>query len=375
MNILYDILGVPFGYVMRFIYSLVHNYGAAIILFTIFSKLLLFPINYKTQKSSAKMQRLNPKLSALRKKYEKEPQKLQEAQMALYQEEGVNPGASCLPMFLQFFLLFGILAVVYKPLTHVLGYSGDVIDNVVNLVQEQFPDIASKFKSGDLREELYVMEAFKENSSIFNVAGFDNSVVSKFLDNFNFLGIDLGRTPNIKDVSNFGLWCIPFVSGIFQLVTTFYTQIVNKKKNPDQPNMGCMNIMLYGMPIFSIWFAFNVPAGVGFYWACSSLVSLLIQIGLNMYFTPERVDKICEKDNVKSKAKYAKGKKSFSQRMMEAQNKAAAASGGVSSSSSRSVDTGSMSKKEKSEYESQRIKEARKRMAEKYGEDYSDDEE
>ena len=371
MNILYDILGVPFGYVMRFIYNLVQNYGVAIILFTLFSKLLLFPINYKTQKSSAKMQKLNPKLKALRQKYEKEPQKLQEAQMALYQEEGVNPGASCLPMFLQFFLLFGILAVVYKPLTHVLGYSGDVIDNVVNLVKDQFPEIASKFKAGDLREELYVMEAFKENSSLFNVAGFDNSVVKNFLDNFTFLGIDLGKTPNIKDFSNIGLWCIPFISGILQLAMTFYTQIVNKKKNPDQPNMGCMNIMLYGMPIFSIWFAFNVPAGVGFYWACSSLVSFLIQIGLNNYFTPARVDKICEKDNAKNRAKYANGKKSFSQRMMEAQNQAAAAAG---INSSRDADTESMSKKERTEYESQRIKEARKRMAEKYGEDYSDDE-
>ncbi|MDD6268544.1 MAG: YidC/Oxa1 family membrane protein insertase [Oscillospiraceae bacterium] len=369
MNFLYDVLGVPFGYVMRLIYSLVQNYGVAIILFTIFSKLLLFPINYKTQKSSAKMQRLNPKLKALRQKYQKDPQKLQEAQMALYQEEGVNPGASCLPMFLQFFLLFGILAVVYKPLTHVLGYSGDVIDNVVNMVIDQFPDIAQKFKGGDLREELYVMEAFRQDPGLFNVAGFDNGEVGAFLDNFKFLGIDLGVTPNIKDVSNFGLWCIPFVSGILQLVMTIYSQVVNKKRNPDQPNMGCMNIMLYGMPIFSIWFAFNVPAGVGFYWACSSLVSLLIQIGLNRYFTPERVEEICEKDNKKNKAKYANGKKSFTQRMMEAQNQVNAAN-----TSLRDADTDSMSKKEKSQYESQRIKEARRRMAEKYGEEYSDDE-
>lgn len=370
MNILYDILGVPFGYVMRFIYGLVQNYGIAIILFTIFSKVLLFPINYKTQKSSAKMQRLNPKLKALRKKYEKEPQKLQEAQMALYQEEGVNPGASCLPMFLQFFLLFGILAVVYKPLTHVLGYSSDIIDNAVKLVTDQFPDISSRFKGGDLREELYIMEAFKQDSSLFNVAGFNNGDVSNFLSHFKFLGIDLGKTPNIKDFSNIGLWSIPFISGILQLVMTVYSQIVNKKRNPDQPNMGCMNVMLYGMPIFSIWFAFNVPAGVGFYWACSSLVSLLIQIGLNRYFTPERIEKICEADNAKNRTKYANGKKSFSQRMMEAQNNAASANG----SSSRNADTDKMSKKEKSEYESQRIKDARKRMAEKYGDDYSDNE-
>ncbi len=368
MNILYDILGVPFGYVMRFIYHLVQNYGVAIILFTLFSKALLFPINYKTQKSSVKMQRLNPKLKELRKKYEKDPQKYQQAQMELYQKEGVNPGASCLPMFLQFFLLFGILAVVYKPLTHVLGYSGDVIDNAVKMVTEQFPAIADKFKSGDLREELYIMEAFKQDSSLFNVAGFDNAEVSNFLNHFKFLGIDLGVTPNIKDMSNFGLWCIPFVSGLLQLTMTIYSQIVTKKKNPDQPSMGCMNIMLYGMPLFSIWFAFNVPAGVGFYWACSSLVSLLIQIGLNNYFTPKRIEAICERENAKNQKKYANGKKSFSQRMMEAQNQAAA----MNNTSLRDVDTENMSKREKNEYESQRIREARKRMSEEYGEEYSD---
>ena len=371
MNFLYDILGVPFGYVMRLIYMLVENYGVAIILFTIFSKALLFPINYKTQKSSAKMQRLNPKLKQLRKKYEKDPQKLQEAQMALYQEEGVNPGASCLPMFLQFFLLFGILAVVYKPLTHVLGYSGDVIDNTVAMLAEQFPAIAERFKAGDLREELYIMEAFQQNPDAFKIAGFDNAQVSEFMNNFKFLGINLGETPQLSDPGNFGLWCIPFISGILQLVMTLYSQYINKKKNPDQPNMGCMNVMLYVMPIFSIWFAFNVPAGVGFYWACSSLVSLLIQIGLNRYFTPERIEKICESDNEKYKKKYGStGKKSFSQRMMEAQNQAAA----MNAPSSRDAATKDMSKKEKSEYESQRIQEARRRMAEKYGDDYSDGE-
>lgn len=370
MNILYDILGVPFGYVMRLIYMLVQNYGVALILFTIFSKAILFPINYKTQKSSAKMQRLNPKLKQLRQKYQKDPQKLQEAQMALYQEEGVNPGASCLPMFLQFFLLFGILAVVYKPLTHVLGYSGDVITNAINMMSEQFPAISEKFKSGDLRQELYIMEAFRENPDAFKIAGFDNAQVTEFMQNFTFLGIDLGATPDITNPADFGLWCIPFISGILQLAMTFYSQAVNKKKNPDQPNMGCMNVMLYGMPIFSIWFAFNVPAGVGFYWACSSLVSLLIQIGLNRYFTPERIEVICEKDNAKMKKKYADGKKSFSQRMLEAQNQVNAAN----TSSSRDADTKDMSRKEKSEYESRRIQEARRRMAEKYGDDYSDEE-
>ena len=62
MNALYDIIGVPFGYLMRLIYSLCNNYAVAIILFTVITKILLFPVNYKTQKGSARMQLLQPKL-------------------------------------------------------------------------------------------------------------------------------------------------------------------------------------------------------------------------------------------------------------------------------------------------------------------------
>ena len=82
---------------MRLIYDLVDNYALAILLFTIFTKLILFPISYKQQKNSAKMQRFNPKLEKLRKKYKDDPKKMQEEQMKLYQEENINPGASCLP--------------------------------------------------------------------------------------------------------------------------------------------------------------------------------------------------------------------------------------------------------------------------------------
>ena len=67
MNFLYDILGVPFGYLMSFIYDIVPNYAIAIIIFTLVTKLLLFPVNYKTQKNAARMQLLAPKLEKLRK--------------------------------------------------------------------------------------------------------------------------------------------------------------------------------------------------------------------------------------------------------------------------------------------------------------------
>ena len=115
MNKLYDIIGIPFGYLMSWIYSFVGNYAVAIVLFTLVTKIILFPVNYKTQKSAARTRLLNPKIEKLKKSYSNNPTKLQEEQQKLYQQEGINPMASCLPSIVQMLLLFGVLDVVYKP--------------------------------------------------------------------------------------------------------------------------------------------------------------------------------------------------------------------------------------------------------------------
>lgn len=368
MMFLYDLLGTPFGWVMKVIYDLVNNYGVAILLFTIFTKILLFPISYKQQKNTIKTQSLAPKLEKLKKKYKDDPQKLQQAQMQLYQDENVNPSASCLPMFLQFFILFGVLDVVYKPLTHILRYADSVINSAVSIVQDKFPEIAKQ--GTDLREELGIMTAFREDPSAFNnISGFDTSQINEFLDRFSLFGVNLGVVPEFKpdiwDKTSIVLWLIPILSGVIQLIMTIYMQIVQKKRNPAMKNMGCASAMLYFMPIFSIWFAYQVPAGVGFYWICSSFFSLVQTVGLNLYFTPERSEKMLEKENEKMKKKYANGKKSFAQRMLE-QNNANAST--VNSKRERyDEDTKDMSKQELSAYNRQILNEARKRMAEKYG--------
>ena len=78
MDFLYDLCGKPFGWIMRLIYDWVDNYAFAILLFTIFTKLILFPISYKQQKNSARMQRVNPKMEKLRQKYKDDPKKMQD---------------------------------------------------------------------------------------------------------------------------------------------------------------------------------------------------------------------------------------------------------------------------------------------------------
>ena len=152
------------------------------------------------------------------------------------------------------------------------------------------------------------------------------------------------------------------------------------------PNMGAMNIMLYLMPLISVWFAFKVPAGVGFYWIFSSIFSLVITFCLNCYFTTERITAISEKDREKAK-KYAEvngGKKTFMQKMMEQQQAMMAEQNGdnrravMQRSAANRVDYSDeeeaegMSRAELQEYNRQRINEARKRMEEKYSNDQTE---
>ena len=372
MDTLYDLCGKPFGWIMRLIYEIIGNYAIAILIFTIITRMILFPISYRQQFSSAKMQRLNPKLERLRQKYKNDRQKLQEAQTKLYQEENINPASSCLPMFLQFFILFGILDVVYKPLTHILKLKEGVIDSAFSVVEKINPDLAEQ--GTNLREELAILQAFHEDPSSFSdVFGSLTEKISNFYENYSLFGVNLGVTPDFSpDVWNYSavvLFILPFVSGILQLVLTVYTQMMQKKKNPAAQSMGCMNVMLYLMPVFSVWFAFQVPAGVGFYWACSSFFSLAQSIGLNLYFTPERVEKKVEKENKKMEKKYASGKRSFSQRMME---QTQGMTDAQKAREERIEASKNMSKSELPKYQQQTLKEARQRMAEKYGDVVSD---
>ena len=375
MSWLYEIFGIPFGYLMMWIYDLVQNYGVAIILFTLVTKLILLPVNYKTQKNAARMQLLNPELAKIRKSYKDNPQKMQEEQMKLYQREGVNPMGSCLPAVIQMVLLFGVLDVVYKPLTHIIRFSDKTIAGARTIASE-IGKIT--IKESDLRNELSILNIFNDNKSGFTSVGEQFSEkVSEFYENFSIFGINLGAIPSVpeswSDMGQVGLFLVPIFAGLSQLVYTLYSQIHQKKKNPDMPNMGCMNVMLYLMPLLSVFFAFQVAAGVGFYWIFSSIFSFAITVFLNHYFSDKRIAAIVEKEREKAK-KYAEvngGKKTFMQKMLEQQQTAMEEQKKQQTLYKENGEK--MSRSEANAYNRQLLNEARKRMAEKYGDDYNDE--
>lgn len=366
-----ELLGLPLGWIMYWIYEFVGNYGISIILFTLLAKLIMLPVSYKQQLGTVRQQALNPKLNKLKKQYANNPQKLQEEQQKLYSEEGINPMASCLPLIVTMIILYGVLDVVYRPLTHILRISSDILEKAKTIITDN--ELADKyFKT---RPELTILSRVKENPDLFSSLG--NDFVEKVSSFKNtFMGVDLGAIPTIKpdtwDKSAIALIMIPIASGLVQLLYTIYSQYKSRKMNPEMAKMqgaGCMNVMLFGMPLFSVWLAFTVPAGVGFYWIWSAVFSFLQTFLLYMYFTPKRVEAINAKIKEKNKSK----KPGFMQRMMEQQNELAKAQGVTGTRPDYDADTEGMSRAEKQNYNRQLINEARKRMAEKYGEEYKED--
>ena len=107
-------LGVPILKLMKWVYHYVGNYGVAIILLTVVSKVLFYPLTVKSMRSMKAMQALQPQVNALRAKYKNDPKKLQEETLALYRRHHVNPMGGCLPMIAQipiFYALYLALSV------------------------------------------------------------------------------------------------------------------------------------------------------------------------------------------------------------------------------------------------------------------------
>lgn len=361
MGFLSSIIGYPLGLIMYGIYSLVKDYGIALILFTILTKLLLSPLSINNNKMSAKQKAIAPQLEKLRKSYANNPTRLQEEQMKLYNENNINPMAGCLPLLIQLPIIYGILDVVYRPLTHILRLPKDMINQATEVLNNYFTTEGIVDKAMVSRPELVILQYVKQNPGIFEgVEGFAESVSGFNNTLFNGL-IDLGVTPTIHpevwNAQAVALCMIPVVSGLFQLIFTVYSQMKQKRDNPEAAKMmGGMNIMLYTMPIISVWFTFSFPAGVGFYWALSSVFSLIQAIIIDKMMTPAYVEKMLKKEREKAKNK----KPGFMEKMMEQQK-------AMLEEQASSGRNGSMSKSELNEYQRQLINEARKRMADKYG--------
>lgn len=345
MNWLTNLIGIPLGWIMWLLYSVIKNYGIVLILFTILVKALMFPLSVKQQKATAKMSVFQPKVQEIQKKYEKNKEKQQEELMKLYETHGYNPMSGCLPMLLPFIILFGLIDVIYRPLTHILHISSDAIAKATEL-------LTTIGIENSVRPELDILTHI--SNPVFT-NGLDADIVSK-IQNFDYslFGIDLSVVPTIA--WNWFL-LIPILSGVTAFLVSMVSMRMNPAANQQASGMGAMKIMMYIMPLFSVWIAFQVPAGVGFYWILSNVLSGVQSVILYKLYSPEKYKKEFEE---KMQAEAEKKK------LERAQRKKIKT---TDSAEPLDPETEKMLLSEK-ERNRKRLAEARKRDAEKYGEEY-----
>lgn len=313
-NALCTILGTPMGW----IYDLVQNYGLSIILFTILLKIVLFPISYKQHKSSLAMVRLRPYQEELMKKYGSNRQRYSEELQKLYQREGYNPMSSCLPMLLQMPLLFMMYTIIRRPLTFMAGWS------LTQIWETAVAKIGTTIVDGKtILDNMGKLQVTAEN---FN--RYESQILSHLGDaaplNTNFLGLDMAMVPSEVWKTAFFIVIIPILSG----ATSFLLSWLSQKMNPaqqaaaEQPG-GNNKMMLYLMPLMSLWIAFTFPAGLGLYWLTSNVLGIAQLYLLNALQSPKKVeeemrakleaDKAKEKEKraaaAAKKAQYTQGKK------------------------------------------------------------------
>lgn len=340
MDFIYKIIGYPLGWVMWFIYNFMgNNYVVALLLFTIFTRLLLLPSNIKQQKNMVRNAMLKPKLDALQKKYGKNKEKYQEEMMKLYEKEGYNPMSGCLPMLIQFPILFGLIDVVYKPFTHILHLGKDVINAIVELSGQSA-----------MRAEIWALGHLDEVKGVVSAEVFEQ--IESL--NMNFLGMNLGEQPTWAFNM---LLLIPILSGVTALLSSL---ISTKFTAQNMEGAGMMKGMMLLMPIMSVVISFSVPAGVGLYWIFSNVISTVQTVIMHKIYDPQKVaaEQAAAEEQKKEEERQAR---------IEAKKEAKKAR-----EEGRADEIGDEALSQK-EINKRKIAAARKRMAEKYGEEYIDE--
>lgn len=283
-----DLITIPFGYLLGWLYQLTSSYGLALILFAILVKLVLMPASAKGKKSTMKMSRLTPQMNLIREKYANDQQKMNTAIQELYKKEGVSMTGGCLWSLLPLLVLLPLYAVVRQPIIYMLHESLETTSAIMNTIKEAMPDLVN---SGNLYYEQMLAAPLLPQFAEELKGIVSNPQTLEGL-NFQFLGIDLARIPNIAiwnwdnfGWANWGLLLMPVLSVASQFVSMFVMQkmnnslVTNEKGIQDQEaakesQMNKTNkTMMYIMPLMTLWIGFTVPAALSLYWFIQGVVS------------------------------------------------------------------------------------------------------
>lgn len=216
------------GMFLKLLYDMVGHYGISIILFTIIMKLATLPLTLSQNKSMMEMNKVQPLIQEIQKKYPNDKNKQAELTSKIYKEHKINPLAGCLPLLIQLPILMGLFNVLRHPVTYVFG-----------------------------------------TQALYDAA------------DTGFLWLENLKNPDVIMVGGFAIpFIFPFIGALAQFVDSKMMMVKNEKKkeskpsDKENPGESMQKTMTYMMPLFIFYWGRQFPAGLSMYWAISTLFSI-----------------------------------------------------------------------------------------------------
>jgi len=265
-----DFIAGILGALIRLIYNIVgQNYGLSIIIFTILTKILLFPITYKQSKAMDDMSKVAPLEKEIREKYKGNKEKMSEELMKVYEKHKINPMGGCLPLLIQIPIIFAMFYIVRQPLTY-----------ITQVPAEQLQEYTQEYLG-------------KEEVSENEIKSNEIQIANKYdLIDMNFLGINFGDVPSDsftkkgeEKVSYFTL-IVPILTLVFSLLQTRQSQKNSQLTEEQIQQQRTMNLM---MPMISAYIACVMPLALGIYWLLGNILQILTQWIVNMLIKRRKV--------------------------------------------------------------------------------------
>ena len=259
----------PFGYVMKWCWELLGNYGLAIILFTLCTKIILLPVSVWVHKNSIKMVTIQPDINFIKAKYYGDRDRIAEEETKLYKKIGYSPFASVVPLLLQLLLLSAVVYIVKQPLTSILHISGETVETLARSFGLEESD-----QLGVIR---MIQSGAETDTSLSAVV----SQIKSF--DLSFAGFSLGVEP----YKTWGIYTlVPVIAGASSLLLCWVQNAINVL----QAEQSKLN--KYGMTVLSVGISlslgFFVYSGVALYWVASNLFAIVQQLVLNAVINPKK---------------------------------------------------------------------------------------
>ena len=297
MNFFY-ILSGPLGYVMEWIYKLLPSYGWDIIIFTLLINIVKIPLQLSQQKSMAKMSAFQPMMMEIQTKYKDKPEKQQEEMLKLQQDYGYSPTAGCVPMLLNFLVMFGVIGVVYNPLERIFHISAAAL----TAAGEALTASGVAF-TAITRDTNIIAQVVAGNGGVAGLLQRRSRSLPlpSSASHMNFLGIDLTRIPKLGLSLDIVL---PLLSVITMLLSTHISM-----KASGQQMQGSMKLTMYMMPLMYLFFCFTYPLAFSLYYVISNIVMTVQTQVMRKVYDPDKMRKEIEAQIAEKKKQEKRGVK------------------------------------------------------------------